>query len=89
MGKHTDINKKANIRLKALFESKNITRCEICGSDNFLSFAHRKKRIEYRKHPELLSDFNEVILACVPCHQKIEYNKELTNQVFTRLRGDI
>lgn len=91
MGKITEANKKANAKLKKMFYEKGITTCEIrfagCMNDNFLSFAHRHKRLWYRGQLELLSDFNQVVLACASCHQEIEGNKELTERVFARLRG--
>ena len=87
MGKIGKRNVNANRKLKDLFVSKGITQCEMCGSTFALSFAHRHKRIWYREFPELLSDFNQVLLLCVPCHEKIEYNKELTSNLFERLRG--
>lgn len=87
-GKITKINADANRKLKILFESKNIFFCEICGSGDFLSYAHRHKRIFYRRCPELLSDFNQVLLLCtMPCHQLLERDKKLTEDTFLRLRG--
>lgn len=82
----TLLNKQANQKLKVWFENKEITRCELCGSDNWLSFAHRKKRRYYRTVEEL-SDPNEVLLLCIPCHSKIEYDVALTREVFKDLRG--
>jgi hypothetical protein len=91
LGKWGKINKNANSRLKALFRSRGVTTCELrfagCMHDNFLSFAHRHKRLDYRRYPKMLSDYNQVILACAPCHRKIEYDKALTKEVFERLRG--
>jgi len=83
---------KIRAKLKKEFQEKGITRCEMCGSDNFLSFAHRKKRGGYynrdRKEEEKqLGDFNEVLLLCIQCHEKIEDNKTLTEEVFHRLRS--
>lgn len=89
-GKRTKINIEANKILKKIYQENGITSCELrlegCWGSNWLSFAHRKKRIEYYKCPEKLSDFNETILACVPCHMKIEGNKELTEYYFKKLR---
>lgn len=73
--------------LKKEFESRGITRCEVCGKDNFLSFAHLHKRRWYYGQEELLKDFNQVLLLCVPDHQLLEYNEELTKETFQRLRG--
>ena len=64
-------------------------RCEICGSDFGLTFAHRKKRVEYYREPEKLGDFNEVLLLDLKCHQKLEKDKELTKFYFNKLRDDI
>lgn len=87
MGKVTEWTKARSL-LKKLYYYKGITRCEICGTDNFLSFAHRHKREWYNSDPKLLGEFNETLLLCVPCHQKIEYDKELTEETFNRLRND-
>ncbi len=53
----------------------------------FLTNVHRHKRFWYLRHPELLFDFNQVVRGCVACHNLIEHNKELTEQVFLKLRG--
>lgn len=55
--------------LKQSFATAGITRCEECGSDNFLSFAHSKKR----RFITTREDLYDVALLCVPCHEKIEY----------------
>lgn len=85
IGRRGRLNKVANARLKQAFIIRGITRCEICGSGSMLSFAHRQKRVNYRTVEEL-SNFKEVLLLCIPCHQKIEYDKELTNYWFNKLR---
>lgn len=85
----TAINRKANGILRKLFHDKGITTCEICGENFFLSFAHRHKRRWYYDKPvKLLWDFNQVIIACILCHNDIEKSKELTEQTFLKLRGD-
>lgn len=79
-------------KLKVEFEEKGITTCELrfngCWRDNALSFAHRHKRDWYktRGKEHLLGDFREVILACIPCHNKIEDDMGLTESVFNTLR---
>lgn len=56
--------------LKKEFEEKGITSCEIglesCTGDNFLGFAHTKKRRN-------VTDLKRVVLACNNCHSRIEY----------------
>ena len=72
--------------------NRGITTCEIklegCKNSSFLGFAHRHKRRWYKHDPKLLEAFNQTILACASCHDKIEYNKELTELTFRRLRGE-
>lgn len=59
-------------KLKKEFLKKEIVECELrwpgCWIDNALSFAHLDKR-RYLTDEEL----TEVVLLCVPCHQKVEY----------------
>ena len=77
----------ARKKLKSEYQNKGITTCELrlpgCWYNNALSFAHRYKRTD----PRCKHTFKQTILACVPCHQQIEYNQELTEKVFTRLRS--
>jgi len=81
-----------NDRLKRELEELNITSCEVrlvgCLNNSFLTPAHRHKRIEYKKRPEMLWNINQVIVACQNCHKTIESNKELTELLFTKLRGE-
>ena len=90
IGKIGKINLKANKVLKTKFEGTDIRSCEIqlsgCMGTFGLSFAHRHKRAWYRGNLESLSDFNQVVLACAHCHNKIEMDKNLTEEVFDRLR---
>jgi len=89
-GKKTKAWKKIIPKLKKEFEAKGITSCELrfdgCWINNALSFAHRHKRHWYNTRPHLLGNFNQIILTCIPCHQKIEYNLDLTKEVFVKLR---
>lgn len=71
-GPKTKANKKANAQLKRKFEAQGITSCELgytdCTRDNFLSWAHGRKR-RHLKEGELET---LVCLACIVCHQVIE-----------------
>lgn len=82
----------ANERLIEIFTEKNIWTCEIqlagCLGAFTTAFAHRHKRIWYRRWLEKLYDFKQVVLGCVNCHNKIENNSKLTEEVFMRLRGE-
>jgi hypothetical protein len=53
-----------------------------CWKTNALSFAHRYKRNDKR----CSHTFKGTILTCVPCHQKLEVNQDLTNYYFKKLR---
>ncbi len=79
---------KFNIKkVKMEFIKKGIIRCELCNTDRWLSFAHRLKRRHYINKGNLINDFNELLLLCVPCHAMLEKDKNLTEKTFTRLRG--
>ena len=71
-GKKTKAWDEAREELKKEFEEMGITECEIrlkgCRKNNFLSFAHIDKRKNLSKE-----DLKEVVLACVPCHNIVEF----------------
>lgn len=77
-------------KLKDVFQEKGIMSCELrlrgCTGNLFLTPAHRHKRIWYKGNPELLWDYSQVILSCLNCHNVIEYNRELTEEMFNKLR---
>lgn len=81
----TLMNKEANRLLKLKFIRARITHCEVCGTDNFLTFAHRLKR-RHMNTIEELADIDNVLLLCVHCHQRQEFSKEITEEWFSRLR---
>lgn len=74
-------------KLKKEYLKKGITSCELklkgCWGDNALGFAHRYKR----RDPRCEHTFAGTILACNPCHHQIEYNRDLTEEVFKKLRS--
>ena len=77
---------RAREKLKKIYWTKEITRCELgfefCTKDNYLGFAHRYKRND----PRCKHTFNQTILACNSCHREIEYNRELSEEMFKKLR---
>lgn len=90
VGKIGKANLEANKRIKE--ELADVTFCEIsfvdvCLVHIFLTNAHRHKRAWYKGNVELLSDRKQVIRACVNCHDEIEHDAELTEEVFMKLRG--
>lgn len=86
LGKKGKAWESARWKLKVIYYDKNITTCELmlegCTPTNFLSFAHRYKR----NNPKCEHTFEQTILACINCHNKIEYDRELTEQMFAVLR---
>lgn len=69
-GKKTAAWDRVRAKLKKQFFDLGIVRCEQCGTDSFLSFAHRLKRRFITDEAELMT----VALLCVPCHQVIEHS---------------
>jgi len=90
-GKRTIAWEQARKKLKEEYLAKGITTCELrlpgCWHDNGLSFCHRHKRSWYWSQEELLAAFNQTILGCIHCHNIIEYKKELSDEMFNKLRG--
>ena len=95
----THLNKAANARIRAYCDEMGISHCEIrlpgCMGRFGLSNAHRHKRVWYKRFEwdeqetiEALSDPTEWVKGCAYCHQRIEKDKELTEEVFMRLRGE-
>lgn len=65
-----------------------ITECELrlegCWRNNALSFAHLDKRKNLQGE-----ELEEVVLACVPCHQKVEYlGKGKMREILTKVIND-
>lgn len=89
IGKRGRINIACNRRLKEIYREKGIRNCEIglenCLNNWTLGFAHKHRRGYYYTRPGLDS-FEETLLACVSCHQKIDSDKKLLEEVFKRLR---
>ena len=83
--------KEINEALKTIYWKKGIISCEAkldgCMKTFAMSFHHRHKRNWYADKQELLIDFNQTILVCANCHNKIEQNyKEYNGQLFNKLR---
>lgn len=85
--------------LKQEFIDKGITSCEAklppmgqykdyCFRDKFLSMAHRHPRDWYRKkeNKDKLWTFEQVAIFCIPCHQKSEGLRKLTEDIFLKIR---
>ena len=81
-----------NLKYKALVKEIDLPqRCELnlsgCLGSLHLTIAHRHKRSHYKTASEL-ADLKQIIIACVHCHETIENNKDLTEDIFQKLRGD-
>ncbi len=81
-------NQKANKILREAYIDKGIMYCEMCGTTSGLHFHHRHSRYWYKKKPELLAEFNQTLLLDIPCHNKVEHNRELHEEYFNKLRGE-
>lgn len=90
-GRGTRIALEANKKLKDIYIEKGIQFCEIRLSGCLiiwpLAFCHRHRRWWYTKKPDLLSSYNQTVIGCQSCHEKIDSNKKLLEDVFLRLRG--
>lgn len=66
--------------------------CEVRGAkclhNQFLTPAHRHNRVAYKKKPEMLWSYSQVIVACVKCHEWIDANKKRKEEIFQKLRGE-
>lgn len=100
LGKIGLVNKEARRRIAEKAEELGLNRCELdlknkfgikdvgeCSKYIFLAPAHRHKRDWYKGDVEKLSDYKQWVCGCTMCHQRIEYDKELTEKVFEKLRG--
>jgi hypothetical protein len=89
----TAINRKANIEIVKQAKAKNINYCEIrlegCLGSFALQRVHRHKRRWYYSRPDaLLWHFKQWLIGCHNCHERIENDKELTEKIFLRERGE-
>lgn len=75
--KKVDAWAKVRAEIKAEFAEMGVTRCEVCGTDGFLGFAHRYKRRHITDDAEL----RVVALLCVTCHEKVEYGGNMFEDV--------
>jgi hypothetical protein len=63
-------------KLKTIFQGREIMHCEMCGKSWGLSFAHSKKR-RFIAGDEIM----QVALLCIPCHQTVEADPEMTAKI--------
>ena len=91
LGKVGNANREARGIIAEICKEKNLNHCEMqlegCMGNWPLAPAHRHKRSWYQGDVEKLSDFYQWIVACQVCHDLQENDKELTEDIFSRLRG--
>ena len=95
-GKIAQANTKARKIIAEKCQELELNYCEIafnkdvqCLGTSFLAPAHKHKRAWYKGDVELLADYNEWVAACQNCHNHMEFNPKLTEEVFERLRGNV
>lgn len=79
------INAKANKKIKQLFQSLGIYKCELnfegCLVNWTLAPAHKEKRIWYKENGfEWLSDRSHILLACQHCHSILDDRSKTTKK---------
>lgn len=92
-GKTGQANTKARKLIGQKCEELGLNYCEIgfnkdvtCMRSWPLAPAHKHKRAWYKGDIELLADYNEWVVACQVCHDRIEHDEALTLKVFRKLR---
>ena len=83
-----NINKKARKKIAEICRDNDWLYCKI-RLDGCMGQAHapahkHKRRWCYDKPDEMLWALDQWLPACTFCHNKIEFNKELTKKVFER-----
>lgn len=91
IGKIGKANILANKKIKEILQGSEIGNCELqlegCMQTWPLQVAHRHKRAWYKGDGEKLSRYSQWVIACQVCHDRIEHDKDLTEQMFEKLRG--
>lgn len=80
--KPKDISKTNRENIKKLFKGK----CGLCGKSNGVHIHHIIYRSEDRSK---IDDYNNLILLCLECHQKVHSNKKYWQPRLLNLRGKI
>lgn len=93
VGKIGEANIESRRLIADICEEKGLNFCEIrfnkdvrCMGNWPLAPAHRHKRAWYKGDVALLADYNQWVVACQVCHDRIEHDAELTEKVFRKLR---
>ena len=88
--KRSRTNTKARKKIAEIAQEKNLVRCEArlsgCMGEAHAPAHLHKRRWYYDKPDEMLWDFNQWIACCQQCHNKMEFDKELTESIFKKVR---
>jgi hypothetical protein len=95
VGKVGRANKTARGLIADYAKAMDLKSCEIgplglttgCTKTWPVAPAHRHKRAWYKGDAVLLASPKQWVVACQCCHDQIEFNAELTEEVFIKLRG--
>jgi hypothetical protein len=91
IGKTGRANAQANKKIREHIPEHDT--CELVGivehecAPFAMTTAHRHKRAWYGGDADLLADKKQWIRACVTAHDFIENDRDLTKELFTKLRG--
>lgn len=91
IGKIGEANIKARNKIAEIAGEKGLDHCELfldgCLRSWPLAPAHRHRRGWYHGDADLLADYRQWVAACQHCHDIIENDPQLTEEMFMRLRG--
>lgn len=91
VGRIGRVNGKARGMIAEIAREENMRECELnlegCTKNWPLAPAHRHKRAWYKGDAQLLADRRQWLCACQVCHDQIEIDADLTEEIFMRLRG--
>lgn len=92
VGKNGKANKIARGLIADYAKVRDMKRCELnlegCLKTWPLAPAHRHKRAWYKGDAVLLADPKQWVVACQCCHDQIEFDAGLTEEMFIKLRGN-
>lgn len=91
IGKTGKANTNSRKVIADIAERHQMKTCEIrlpnCMRTWPLAPAHRHKRSWYKGNADKLADIKQWVTACQVCHDQIEHNATLTEEIFMKLRG--
>ena len=86
VGRIGEANIEARKRIAEIARRNNLIACELVLDDGCLGYSYLAPAHRHKGDVEKLSDYNEWIAACQNCHNLIENDPKLTEEVFKNLR---